>query len=256
MPQRELNETEKKQTKIALKLAIFFASLLFIDFLITSLIFSYSDWIAILLFSLLFIVPAYFSNAGMVIVGGGKPIDGGRNFRDGRRILGDHKTWKGLIFGPLLIGIPLSIAIFLLFLPLWPLIAEFQKAAAKKDLYKLYIDISFYKYYFIGGNFPIGFYSLIIRIVLCSYGAAIGDLIGSFLKRRFDYHSGSPLWGLDQLDFAIFAILFTTLPAIFYPDLFWIPDLNIIILLLILTPAVSIIANEIAYLIGMKDVPW
>lgn len=256
MPQRELSETEKKQTKIALRLAIFFSSLLLIDFLIITHLFSYSDWIAVLIFSLLFIVPAYFSNAGMVIVGGGKPIDGGRDFRDGRRIFGDHKTWKGLILGPLFIGIPLSIGIFLLFLPLWPFIAEFQKAAAKKDLYKLYIDIASYKYYFIGGNFPIGFYSLIIRIILCSYGAAIGDLIGSFLKRRFDYQSGSPLWGLDQLDFAIFAILFTSIPAIFYPELFWIPDLNIIIFLLILTPAVSIIANEIAYLIGLKDVPW
>jgi len=251
-----LSENIERNKRIAFLFTIFFVSLLLIDFIITSLIFSYSDWIAVLIFSLLLIVPAYFSNAGMVIVGGGKPIDGGRNFRDGRRIFGDHKTWKGLIFGPLFIGIPLSIGIFILFLPLWPFIAEFQKAAAKKDLYKLYIDISFYKYYFIGGNFPIGFYSLIIRIILCSYGAAIGDLIGSFFKRRFDYHSGSPLWGLDQLDFAIFAILFTSIPAILYPDLFWIPDLNIIILLLILTPAVSIIANEIAYLIGMKDVPW
>ena len=251
-----MSENIERNKRIAFLFTIFFVSLLLIDFIITSLIFSYSDWIAVLIFSLLLIVPAYFSNAGMVIVGGGKPIDGGRNFRDGRRIFGDHKTWKGLIFGPLFIGIPLSIGIFLLFLPLWPFIAEFQKAAAKKDLYKLYIDISFYKYYFIGGNFPLGFYSLIIRIMLCSYGAAIGDLIGSFLKRRLDYQSGAPFWVLDQLDFAIFAILFISIPAIFYPELFWIPDLNIIIFLLILTPAVSIIANVIAYLIGLKDVPW
>ena len=258
MLNRELNEAKKKQTKIALRLAVFFGCLLLIDFLITCLIYSYSDWIAILLFSLLFIVPAYISNAGMVLVGGGnsKPIDGGRDFRDGRRIFGEHKTWKGLICGPLYIGIPISICIFLLFLGLWPFIAEFQKEATKEGLLKIYADASYYKYYFIGGDFPIGFFSLIVRIFLCSYGAAIGDLIGSFLKRRFDFESGAPFWIVDQLDFAIFAILLTSIPAFFFPKLFWMPDLNIIIFLLILTPAVSIIANTVAYIIGLKDVPW
>ncbi len=256
MPQRELTEAEKKQTKIALRLAIFFACLLLIDFLIISLIFSYSDWIAILLFSLLFIVPAYISNAGMVFVGGGKPIDGGRNWIDGRRIFGAHKTWSGLIKGPLLVGIPISIGIVLLFLGLWPFIAEFQKQSAKDELYKIYTDISYYEYYFIGGPFPIGLLSILVRIILCSFGAAIGDLVGSFLKRRFNFESGSPFWIIDQLDFAVFAILFTSIPAFLFPNLFRLPDLNIIIFLLILTPAVSIIANTVAYVIGLKDVPW
>jgi len=192
----------------------------------------------------------------MVLVGGGKPIDKGKYFRDGKRIFGDHKTWSGLIKGPLYVGIPISIGVALIFLIFWPLIADFQRGSAKEGLYVIYEDISYYQYYFIGGTFPIGFISLIVRIILCAYGAAIGDLIGSFLKRRFNLESGAPAPLIDQLDFAIFALFFTSIPAIFWPEYFWFPDINIIIFLIILTPSVSIIANTIAYLLGLKEVPW
>jgi CDP-2,3-bis-(O-geranylgeranyl)-sn-glycerol synthase len=251
-----LENVEKKHKILSYGLAIFFACLLFIDFLVITLLYSYSDWIAILLFSLLFIFPAYISNAGMVLVGGGKPIDGGKNWRDGRRIFGDHKTWNGLIKGPLFLGIPISIAVAFLFLIFWPSIADYQRGSAKEGLFMLYEDISYYKYYFIGGTFPAGFISLIIRIVLCAYGAAIGDLIGSFLKRRFNLESGAPAPIIDQLDFAFFAIILTSIPAIFMPELFRIPDIHIIIFLMILTPSVSVIANTVAFILGLKDVPW
>jgi CDP-2,3-bis-(O-geranylgeranyl)-sn-glycerol synthase len=94
------------------------------------------------------------------------------------------------------------------------------------------------------------------RIVFCSYGAAFGDLAGSFLKRRFDIKSGAPFWVVDQLDFAIGAIIFAIIPAIFFPGFYLIPDINIIIFLLILTPSISLIANTIAYLVNLKEVPW
>lgn len=252
----EEKNIEEKHKKFTFGLAIFFACLFFLNFLVVNLIYSYSDWIAILLFSLLFIFPAYISNAGMVIVGGGKPIDAGRNWKDGRRIFGDHKTWNGLIKGPLYIGIPISIAIAFLFLIFWPFIADYQKGSAEEGLFVIYEDLSFYRYYFIGGTFPAGFISLIIRIILCAYGAAIGDLIGSFLKRRFNLESGAPAPVIDQLDFALFAIILTSIPALLLPELFWIPDINIIIFLLILTPSVSVIANTVAFILGLKDVPW
>ena len=251
-----MENVEKKHKILSYGMAIFFACLLFIDFLYITLLYSYSDWIAILLFSLLFIFPAYISNAGMVLVGGGKPIDGGKNWRDGRRIFGDHKTWNGFFKGPLFLGIPISIAVAFLFLIFWPSIADYQRGSAEEGLFVLYEDISYYKYYFIGGTFPAGFISLIIRIVLCAYGAAIGDLIGSFLKRRFNLESGAPAPIIDQLDFAFFAIILTSIPAIFMPELFRIPDIHIIIFLMILTPSVSVIANTVAFILGLKDVPW
>jgi len=255
-PKRELTEIEKKHKKIAVRLAIFFGCLILADFLLISIFFNWADWLALLIFSLLFIVPAYISNASMVITGGGKPIDGGKNFIDGRRLFGDHKTWNGLIKGPLYIGIPVSIGIFLLFLLLWQFILPVVIAANQEGQYVIYNDPEFFEYYFIGGSFPVGFLALIIRIILCSYGAAFGDLFGSFLKRRFDIKSGQPLWIIDELDFAVFAILFVSIPAFFLPEIFWIPDIHIIIFLLILTPSVSVIANTVAYTIGLKEVPW
>ncbi|MFX1568709.1 MAG: CDP-2,3-bis-(O-geranylgeranyl)-sn-glycerol synthase [Promethearchaeota archaeon] len=249
------SNVEKNHKKIAVFLAIIFACLILGNFLIIALIFNWADWIALLIFSLLFIVPAYISNASMVITGGGKPIDGGRTFRDGRRILGDHKTWNGLK-GPLYIGIPISFFIFILFNLLWEPIKDVILDASAQGQYILYNDIGVFKYYFIGGEFPINFLVLIIRIVLASYGAVIGDLFGSFLKRRFDIKSGAPFWIVDQLDFALVALLFVSIPGFIAPSIFLVPDIYIIIFLIILTPAVSIIANTVAYVLGLKDVPW
>ena len=256
MPENnKLTEKERKQKKIALTLAITFVFLILINFLIISIIFTWADWVSLLIFTLLFIVPAYISNASMVFTGGGKPIDGGRNFRDGRRILGDHKTWNGLK-GPLYIGIPISFFLFLLFNVLWLPIREIVLESLAQGQYILYSNVEVFKYYFIGGEFPINFIILIIRIILASYGAVIGDLIGSFLKRRVNIGSGAPFWIIDQLDFALCALLFVSIPSFFFPTYFLLPDLFIIIFLLILTPAVSIIANIIAYITGLKDVPW
>ncbi|MBD3197468.1 MAG: CDP-archaeol synthase [Candidatus Lokiarchaeota archaeon] len=254
--QNELDISEEKNKKIAKILAVCFALFLFLDFLIVSLLFGLSDWIATLIFAMLLIVPAYLSNAGMVLVGGGKPIDRGKVLKDGKRLFGAHKTWKGLVLGPLYIGIPISIGIYLLFLALWKYIVLIIEAASAAGAYFLYDNIVVYQYYFIGGLFPTGFVVMLIRIIFCAYGAALGDLLGSFLKRRFNIGSGNPFWIVDQLDFVSLSILFTAIPGLFLPKSFLIPDLNIIIFLLILTPAVSIIANTVAYAIGLKDVPW
>ncbi len=246
---------EKNNKRIAFILAITFACLILTSFLVITFIFNWADWIALLIFSLLLIVPAYISNASMVITGGGKPIDGGKNFRDGRRILGDHKTWNGLK-GPLYIGIPISLFIFILFIIFWVPINDLISDGIARDQYSIYNNIEIFQYYFIGGQFPINFLVLIIRIVLASYGAVIGDLIGSFLKRRFDIKSGAPFWVIDQLDFAIVALLFVSIPGFILPNTFLLPDIFIVTFLIILTPAVSVIANTVAYVIGLKDVPW
>ena len=256
MPDERLIESDKREKKIAKILAVSFALLFLADFFIISVIFSWSDWIATLIFSLLLIAPAYISNAGMVLVGGGKPIDNGKMFMDGRRLFGDHKTWKGLILGPLYIGIPMSFGISILFIFLWPYIKPIIEAASVIGLYQLYTEVSYYQYYFTGGSLLTGVIVLIIRIVMISFGASFGDLIGSFLKRRFNIESGRPFWIVDQLDFAVFSFIFASIPSFFFPNFFLAPDLNIFIFLMILTPSVSIIANTIAYVIGVKDVPW
>ncbi len=248
--------SKRKHIRIALILALTCATLIFLNFVVISIIFDWADWVAILVFSIIFIVPAYISNAGMVMVGGGKPIDGGKFCKDGRRILGDHKTVNGLIKGPLYVGIPISLGIHLLFFILWPLIQLIPIQAASQGFFVLYADLRLYEFYFIGGPFPIGILILVLRIILCSYGAVLGDLAGSFLKRRLNYASGAPFWVVDQLDFALGAILLGSIPALIFPGIYLAPDWNIIIFLMIITPSVSIIANTIAYVVGWKDVPW
>ncbi len=49
--------------------------------------------------SLWYILPAYMSNMAPVLMGGGSPVDLGKRWMDGRRVLGDHKTWRGFASG-------------------------------------------------------------------------------------------------------------------------------------------------------------
>lgn len=49
--------------------------------------------------ALLFIGPSYVANAVPLLFGGGTPLDGGRNFIDGKRIFGSHKTVRGFFAG-------------------------------------------------------------------------------------------------------------------------------------------------------------
>jgi len=44
-------------------------------------------------------LPAYLANAAPVLCGGGKPLDEGRRWRDGRPLLGSHKTVRGTLSG-------------------------------------------------------------------------------------------------------------------------------------------------------------
>lgn len=59
------------------------------------------DW-----FSALYIIlPTYCTNGAPVVFGGGRPIDLGRNFVDGERIFGDHKTFRGFFSGLIVGGV-------------------------------------------------------------------------------------------------------------------------------------------------------
>ncbi|HVP40354.1 MAG TPA: CDP-2,3-bis-(O-geranylgeranyl)-sn-glycerol synthase [Candidatus Krumholzibacteriaceae bacterium] len=57
----------------------------------------------LLIDALVFILPAYCANAVPVLLGGGRPIDGGKVFSDGRPIFGSHKTIRGFVSG-LIVG--------------------------------------------------------------------------------------------------------------------------------------------------------
>lgn len=140
------------------------------------------DWI-IILQALWLILPAYIANGSAVLVGGGKPIDFGKNWRDGKRILGDGKTWRGLFSGAF-VGMTCGFGLTVV-----------AKYAAMSD------------FSFLGLNDFEGFPFMIIIIFSLCFGALLGDIIESFFKRRIGKERGEDWIPFDQLDFVIGALL-------------------------------------------------
>ncbi|MEM2875817.1 MAG: CDP-archaeol synthase, partial [Candidatus Bathyarchaeia archaeon] len=71
------------------------------------------SFIELLFSALIFIFPAYCTNAAPVIFGGGKPIDHGKLFLDGKHVFGPNKTVRGTVAG-LTSGILATIALHFL----------------------------------------------------------------------------------------------------------------------------------------------
>ncbi len=192
--------------------------------------------IEIMVQALIFILPAYVANGTPTIFGrGGTPMDGGRVFPlDGRRLLGDGKTWQGF-FGGIISGTVVAIL-------------EMLFSSFGRNVFAQFgIDVSPVLYGEIG---------MVIIGALLSIGTLLGDMIGSFIKRRLNLKRGHPAIGLDQLGFLITALILSapfipTLTPISY-DIFWLYAL----FLIPVTFIVHITANVISYLVGLKNVPY
>jgi len=83
---------------------------------------------------------------------------------------------------------------------------------------------------------------------LASLGALLGDLLGAFMKRRLHLEPGAPFPLLDQLDFIFGALLLT------YP--FHQARLGMILILVVFTPPIHLLANFVAYRLGVKKNWW
>lgn len=81
-----------------------------------------------------------------------------------------------------------------------------------------------------------------------SAGALLGDLVKSFFKRRMGIQSGRPWPPFDQLDYVIGALLFS---YVINPQ-----PLEVIIVLVFLSPLFSLLANITAYFLKLKKVWW
>ena len=135
------------------------------------------DVILLIVEALKFIFPAYCANATPVLAGGGARMDFGKNFYDGKRILGNNKSFRGFFFGW---GVGVGVGL------VEGLVFGFQ-------------------------NFPVLF-SLLIPL-----GALLGDLTGAFIKRRLDISPGGLLPIVDQIDFVVGAIVFSIPLAMISP---------------------------------------
>lgn len=173
-------------------------------------------------------LPALIPNSAAVLFGGGTQMDFGRSWR-GRRLLGDGKTWRGF-FGGSLSGAAFGIAAILI-----------SNSLGTEESWGY-------------GQWPEA-----LGIVLClSFGAMLGDSIGSFVKRRIGLERGRKAPVLDQFNFVAGAIV---LVMIFQASWFTTHyvDGNAIwglVLLLIVVPALHRGINIIGYKLGKKNVPW
>lgn len=170
-----------------------------------------------LLKALAYVFPAYVANATPVvfvrIIGRATPIDRGASAWDGRRILGDGKTFEGLL-SALVFGTIVGVVMYL------------------------------------AGN-PGGLRSPLEALTL-SAGAMVGDMLGSFTKRRIGVERGGSAPLLDQLGFLLMALLIASAlhgaPEWFSPEIF--------LALLALTVGLHLGTNALAYLLGFKDRPY
>ena len=181
----------------------------------------------IILQALWLILPAYIANGSAVLVGGGKPVDFGKNWLDGKRILGDGKTWRGLFAGAfvgMICGFGLAVV---------------AKYAAMSDF--AFLGLSDFE------SFP-----LMIPVIfsLC-FGALLGDIVESFFKRRIGRERGEDWIPFDQLDFVMGALLLCLFVGwilqLFTSENWFLKSFSIwhILVIMILTPFFHIFANFI-----------
>jgi CDP-2,3-bis-(O-geranylgeranyl)-sn-glycerol synthase len=167
-------------------------------------------------------LPAYVPNNAAVLFGGGAPIDGGRTWGS-RRVLGDGKTWRGTAAGTL-VGTLVALALNLLS----PTVAD-------------------------AVGFTLPTFPLPVAVAL-SFGAMLGDIGASFLKRRTGRERGAAFPGLDQLDFVVGALGLTAVVAPrWFATTF---PLAALVVVLVATPVLHVVTNGVAYVLGLKSEPW
>jgi CDP-2,3-bis-(O-geranylgeranyl)-sn-glycerol synthase len=180
----------------------------------------------IILLAIYFFLPAYLANMAPVFAAKAfhnhfsQPIDGGRSYK-GKRIFGDHKTWRGMISG-ILVAI---------------LVVYIQANLFENSMWFREISILNYSAMPL---FLLGF--------LFGFGALAGDAIKSFFKRQLNKAPGAAWAGFDQLDFVAGGLLAVAL--------IYVPSITIIIILLLITPALHLASNYIGYKLKLKQHPW
>ena len=107
-----------------------------------------------------------------------RPIDCGRKLKDGNRVLGDNKTWKGFL-GYIVFGIICT--------AVWGIICSNSELLYHHNyFYANYPNVTVY-------NITTGF--------LLGFFYALFELPNSFIKRRFGIKEGKPPSGISKIIF-------------------------------------------------------
>ena len=168
------------------------------------------------------ILPAYAVN-GLIPLAGLKkkthPVDFGVKFK-GNPLLGPGKTWEGVVFG-CFIGILVALVEMAVF-PYLP----FDQSPVPLTIVPMYPLLG----------------------LMLGIGTIVGDMVGSFIKRRLGLPRGAIAPLLDQEDFLLGSLLFASFIVTVKLD--W------VLLLVIITPIIHLVANIIGFKMRVKREPW
>lgn len=129
-------------------------------------------------------LPGFISNMAAVVVGKYLPlgpIDFGRTARDGQRLLGETKSWGGLLGGTLC-GWAISLAIYALLRMIPGGFSEIGNSLTKLEQHAM--------------------------ILMLAGGALVGDIVESYIKRRRKFPSGYQWRPWDQVDQILGSLVF------------------------------------------------
>jgi CDP-2,3-bis-(O-geranylgeranyl)-sn-glycerol synthase len=164
--------------------------------------------------------PAYAADVSPVIALHFLPrfdsaIDGGTSLR-GRRLLGSHKTWRGIL------------ACVVAGVATW----EVQRRLYRMGLLRAFALVDYSAEPIVPG-------------LLMGLGAGVGDVFKSLLKRQMDIAPGSPWLLFDQLDFFVGAFAFVSLV--------YVPPLGVVLAVLPIVFLCDIAATTILWRLGFKE---
>jgi len=181
-----------------------------------------------ILFAMWFFGPAGLANAAPIIANNtpiikdfNRPMDLGKTFR-GVRVLGDNKTFRGLLSG-MIMGLIVASVQMILF-------SQFTSI----DSFTMDIDYSS----------PI----VLLMGISMGFGVLLGDAVESFFKRQAGVAPGKSWVPFDQIDFIagglVFSLPFARLDARTYA--------TTLIVMALLHPAV----NLLGWALGFKSKPF
>lgn len=167
-------------------------------------------------------LPAYFANMAPVMFkrafpGLAVPLDRGKRWR-GKRILGNHKTVRGI-----LVGVVMGM-----------LVAFAQSLLHQVEFFAALSFVDYSQWLFLG--------------LLMGLGALMGDMVKSFFKRRIGVKPGKPFVPFDQLDFVAGALLLSWIVV----ELTW----AIVLTVLTVSILLHILTNHIAFYTGIRKEKW
>ena len=194
-------------------------------------------WLAFLRALWLFL-PCYMANmtpvaAARVFPRWDAPLDGGRTRKDGKRLLGPNKTWRGLATGSLAGGVTAAVLAVLADGP--------------------WADLDFGR----ARGVPLAA-AFVFGAILGSFALA-GDAAKSWFKRRRGKAEGASWFPFDQLDFVAGGLLgaFVGSPVVAGWSLQeYFGDTWVLAVLVVMTPVLHLASSVLAYWTGLKKVPW